>query len=125
MGRVVGLFISPGIGQRMQARPVIRALAGQGLAGDRYAIGQGSYCRVEGPLRVIFFRYYRLVTTAGIRSHCAKSGALYKSGPLYMSMAAYCRIASGAGGCTDDGNSGPKGDMLAKARTRLQPEPVL
>jgi MOSC domain-containing protein YiiM len=50
MARVVGLFISPGIGERMQARSVIRALAGQGLEGDRYALGQGSYSRA--PRRV-------------------------------------------------------------------------
>jgi MOSC domain-containing protein YiiM len=46
MGRVVGLFTSPGIGERMQARTVVRALAGRGLEGDRYALGQGSYSRV-------------------------------------------------------------------------------
>jgi MOSC domain-containing protein YiiM len=46
MDRVVGLFISPGIGERMQARTIVRALAGQGLEGDRYALGQGSYSRV-------------------------------------------------------------------------------
>lgn len=45
MGRVVGLFISPGIGERMQARTLVRAVAGQGLEGDRYALGQGSYSR--------------------------------------------------------------------------------
>jgi MOSC domain-containing protein YiiM len=45
MGSVVGLFISPGPGERMQARAVVRALAGQGLEGDRYAIGAGSYSR--------------------------------------------------------------------------------
>ena len=46
MSKVVGLFISPGIGERMQARTTVRALAGQGLEGDRYALGQGSYSRV-------------------------------------------------------------------------------
>ena len=50
MGRVAGLFISPGIGAPMQACSVVRALAGQGLEGDRYALGQGSYSRV--PRRV-------------------------------------------------------------------------
>ena len=46
MGKVVGLFISPGIGKRMQARAMVRALAGQGLQGDRYALGLGSYSRL-------------------------------------------------------------------------------
>lgn len=45
MVKVVGLFISPGIGERMQACAVVRALAGQGLEGDRYALGRGSYSR--------------------------------------------------------------------------------
>ena len=42
----MGLFISPGIGKRMQARAMVRALAGQGLQGDRYALGLGSYSRL-------------------------------------------------------------------------------
>jgi MOSC domain-containing protein YiiM len=43
MGKVIGLFISPGIGQPMQERDSVRALAGYGLDGDRYALGQGSH----------------------------------------------------------------------------------
>jgi len=50
MGRVVGLFISPGIGERMRACSEVRALAGQGLEGDRYALGAGSYSRVGRPV---------------------------------------------------------------------------
>ena len=46
MASVVGLFVSPAVGERMQARTAVRALAGQGLEGDRYALGQGSYSRV-------------------------------------------------------------------------------
>jgi MOSC domain-containing protein YiiM len=45
MAKVVRLFISPGVGERMQACTVVRALAGQGLEGDRYALGRGSYSR--------------------------------------------------------------------------------
>ena len=51
MGTVVGLFISPAVGEPMQARSVVRALAGCGLEGDRYALGQGSYSR--SPRRII------------------------------------------------------------------------
>jgi MOSC domain-containing protein YiiM len=47
MGTVVGLFISPGIGQPMEACANVRALAGRGLEGDRYAAGQGSYSRAK------------------------------------------------------------------------------
>ena len=45
MGRVVKLFVSPGIGEPMQALVTVQALAGRGLQGDRYAIGRGSYSR--------------------------------------------------------------------------------
>jgi MOSC domain-containing protein YiiM len=45
MAKVVGLFVSPAIGERMQPRATVRALAGQGLEGDRYALDQGSYSR--------------------------------------------------------------------------------
>ena len=47
MGRVVGLFVSPGIGQSMKACAEVRALAGRGLDGDRYAAGQGSYSQAK------------------------------------------------------------------------------
>src|SRR5262245_30864284 len=46
LGKVVSLFISPGIGERMHARATVNALAGQGLEGDRYAVGQGSYSKL-------------------------------------------------------------------------------
>jgi hypothetical protein len=47
MGKVVGLFLSPGIGQSMKACAEVRALAGRGLDGDRYAAGQGSYSQAK------------------------------------------------------------------------------
>jgi MOSC domain-containing protein YiiM len=47
MGRVVSLFVSPGIGQPMNACAKVQALAGRGLQGDRYATGQGSYSRAK------------------------------------------------------------------------------
>lgn len=34
----------------MQARSVVRALAGQGLEGDRYALGNGTYSAVPRPV---------------------------------------------------------------------------
>jgi len=49
MARVVSLFVSPGIGQPMQPRTFVRALAGRGLHGDRYALGQGSYSNLPRP----------------------------------------------------------------------------
>lgn len=54
MAKISGLFIAPAIGERMQARTVVRALAGRGLEGDRYACDQGTYSRVtrHGPRHV-------------------------------------------------------------------------
>ena len=49
MASVVSLFVSPGIGQPMQPRTSVRALAGRGLEGDRYALGQGSYSKLPRP----------------------------------------------------------------------------
>src|SRR5262245_33746885 len=46
MGKVVGLYVSPRIGEPMQPQTAVRALAGKGLEGDRYATGQGSYSRI-------------------------------------------------------------------------------
>lgn len=46
MANVIALFVSSGAGKPMQARTMVRALAGQGLEGDRYSLGQGSYSRV-------------------------------------------------------------------------------
>ena len=45
MAKVVGLFISPVVGKRMQSRTTVQALAGEGLEGDRYALGQGTYSK--------------------------------------------------------------------------------
>ncbi len=50
MASVVSLFVSPGIGQSMRARSSVRALAGRGLEGDRYALGQGSYSKLARPV---------------------------------------------------------------------------
>jgi MOSC domain-containing protein YiiM len=45
MATVTALFVSPSKEEPMQARTVVRALAGQGLEGDRYAVGRGTYSR--------------------------------------------------------------------------------
>ncbi len=50
MASVVSLFVSPGIGQPMQPRTSVRALAGRGLEGDRYALDLGSYSKVPRPV---------------------------------------------------------------------------
>src|SRR6202521_2592354 len=42
-GRVVGIYVAPGDGAPMEARDEVRAIAGKGLEGDRYAIEAGKY----------------------------------------------------------------------------------
>ena len=49
MASVVSLFVSSGIGQPMQPLTSVQALAGRGLEGDRYALGQGSYSKLTRP----------------------------------------------------------------------------
>ena len=55
MGRVLGIFTAPAEGAPMVAHGSIEALAGQGLAGDRYAVAAGSYSgkRLEDAERAI------------------------------------------------------------------------
>ena len=42
-GRIVGIYVAPGDGAPMEARDEVRAIAGKGLEGDRYAIEAGKY----------------------------------------------------------------------------------
>ncbi|WP_412063118.1 MOSC domain-containing protein [Rubrivirga sp. IMCC45206] len=50
-GRVVQIFLAPAAGAPAVAVPSARAVAGQGLEGDRYAAGEGSFSRWPGPAR--------------------------------------------------------------------------
>lgn len=42
-GRVVGIYTAPAEGAPMVAHDAVEAIAGHGLAGDRYAIAAGTY----------------------------------------------------------------------------------
>ena len=42
-GSVVGIFVAPAAGAPMEARDEVDAIAGAGLAGDRYAEAAGTY----------------------------------------------------------------------------------
>ena len=42
-GRVVAIFVAPGASTPMEAHDHVRAVAGAGLEGDRYATGTGTY----------------------------------------------------------------------------------
>jgi len=42
-GTIVGIWIAPAAGERVQQVDVVRALAGRGLAGDRHVAGAGTF----------------------------------------------------------------------------------
>jgi MOSC domain-containing protein YiiM len=52
-GTLLSIFISPAAGQPMQSTPAAHALPGQGLEGDRYCTGSGSYSDIPGTGRQI------------------------------------------------------------------------
>ena len=54
-GNVVGIFISPVAGGKMEEVDSVKALAGAGLAGDRYATGAGSFNRKQVGRRQVSF----------------------------------------------------------------------
>ena len=43
MGKIIGIFTAPDKGKRMQSHTTIKAIAGKGLEGDRYALQRGSW----------------------------------------------------------------------------------
>jgi MOSC domain-containing protein YiiM len=45
VSNVIGLYTCPNAGQPMEAQTQVRALAGSGFAGDRYAANQGTFSR--------------------------------------------------------------------------------
>jgi MOSC domain-containing protein YiiM len=54
-GRIVAIYVAPGEGAPMEARDEVRAIAGKGLEGDRYAIEAGKYSgtRVDDSQRAV------------------------------------------------------------------------
>src|SRR5689334_3615019 len=64
MASVVTLFVSPAIRQPMRACTFVRAFAGRGLEGDRYASGQGSYSKLPRPVE----RHVSLITCEAIEA---------------------------------------------------------
>lgn len=45
VGRIVGIYVAPEAGKPMEERTDVRAIAGTGLEGDRYALGIGTYSK--------------------------------------------------------------------------------
>ncbi len=52
-GRVVAMFTAPAEGAPMEARETVEAIAGSGLAGDRYAIEAGKFSGTKVGKRAI------------------------------------------------------------------------
>jgi MOSC domain-containing protein YiiM len=54
-GRIVGIYVAPAEGVPMEARDEVRAIAGKGLEGDRYAAEAGKYSgtRIEDAKRAV------------------------------------------------------------------------
>lgn len=52
-GRVVAIYVAPDEGAPMEARDEVRAIAGCGLEGDRYAIEAGKYSRTKVGKRAV------------------------------------------------------------------------
>lgn len=52
-GIVVSIHITPSANQPMQRVSQVEAIAGQGLAGDRYALATGTYSNRPGPDRQV------------------------------------------------------------------------
>jgi hypothetical protein len=62
-GNVVAIFIAPIAGGKMEEVETVEAIAGAGLAGDRYSMAEGSFNRGRPGRRQVtlinsvFFRY--------------------------------------------------------------------
>lgn len=54
-GRVVGIYIAPAAGSPMQELSEVQAIAGAGLAGDRYCTGEGSFNKEKPGNRQVTF----------------------------------------------------------------------
>jgi MOSC domain-containing protein YiiM len=52
-GKVVSINIAPGAAEPMVALDEVRAFAGRGLEGDRYANGEGTYSKTPGTGREV------------------------------------------------------------------------
>lgn len=52
-GKILSIHITPAEGQAMQAVDDVQAVAGEGLQGDRYYLGRGTYSESPEPARQI------------------------------------------------------------------------
>jgi MOSC domain-containing protein YiiM len=52
-GELIGIYVAPRKGDDLQAVDEVAAVAGQGLAGDRYFLKTGTYSQKHGPDREV------------------------------------------------------------------------
>ncbi|HVF76555.1 MAG TPA: MOSC domain-containing protein [Acidimicrobiales bacterium] len=65
-GRVVGIYVAAAGGAPCEAVPSVVALAGAGLEGDRYAVGEGTFSRKPGDGRHVTLVDAAAVAAAGL-----------------------------------------------------------
>lgn len=66
MSRVVGIFVAPAGGAACEAVPSVVAVAGAGLEGDRYAVGEGTFSAKPGTGRHVTLVDAAAVAAAGL-----------------------------------------------------------
>ena len=71
-GRVVSIHMAPAAGAPMQSPESVRAIAGQGLEGDRYFTKQGTYSATPGAVRDI-----TLIESEAVEAVNAKLGTTF------------------------------------------------
>lgn len=65
-GRVEGIYVAGGAGERLVSVPVVRAVEGVGLEGDRYAAGAGTFSSKPGTGRHVTLVDADAVAAAGL-----------------------------------------------------------
>jgi steroid delta-isomerase-like uncharacterized protein len=76
-GRVISIHMAPKAGAPMQSAESVRAVAGQGLEGDRYFTKQGAYSSTPGAARAV-----TLIETEAVEAMNAKLGTTFASGAM-------------------------------------------
>lgn len=65
-GRVAGVFVAPAAGAPCLSVPSVRAVEGEGLEGDRYAVGEGTFSAKPGTGRHVTLIDAGAVAAAGL-----------------------------------------------------------
>lgn len=74
-GQVVAIHVAAAPGEPMQEVESVDAIAGVGLAGDRYAAGAGTFSENEGPKRQV-----TLIESEALAAIAAESGIVLEPG---------------------------------------------